>query len=175
MHVVETNVIQFSLSLFQDYKSTTVGGSGNKLGWYVTFFLESLPKKCQKVPFSNTYTEETQIEFSLFKRIQRSGSEVWQYTATSVFCSIFPFFKELHVLFGLVRQVGPLANLMTFKGHTSKKRKWAFSLMHRIHYLVWTLRSWARSLYSDLATCCFRHRSCLARILSSDSLRGNSE
>ena len=118
------SILALSFSRRQVYNCWWIGQQIGLI--YVTFFLESLPKKCQKVPFSNTYTEETQIEFSLFKRTQRSGSEVHgslNYTATPVFCSIFPFFKELHVLFGLVRQVGPLANLMTFKGHTSKKRK----------------------------------------------------
>ena len=88
------SILALSFSRRQVYNCWWIGQQIGLI--YVTFFLESLPKKCQKVPFSNTYTEETQIEFSLFKRTQRSGSEVWQ---SELYCNSgllfdFPFFQR---------------------------------------------------------------------------------
>ena len=115
------SILALSFSRLQVYNCWWIGQQIGLI--YVTFFLESLPKKCQKVPFSNTCIQKRpRLNFHFSKEPK---DLVVKYTILQLrsFVRFSLFSKNYIVLFGLVRQVGPLANLMTFKGHTSKKRK----------------------------------------------------
>ena len=84
------SILALSFSRLQVYNCWWIGQQIGLI--YVTFFLESLPKKCQKVPFSNTCIQKRpRLNFHFSKE-----PKDLVVTATPVFCSIFPFFKELH-------------------------------------------------------------------------------